>query len=303
MQLQNKSVFEYLLQIQTIVDPLGSIGVTISSNQQPDVILEGLPRDYESTKSLICSKFETLSIDEVETLVLGHEARLDRFQKHDSQISVNLTQGASSSSAVNFSQGASTSNSTAYAQPVQVQKSLPSSSNGSSSTQTFDAQAHLTRGNYNNFNTSNNGNNAKMVTDFLILAKVDMAMEAAMEEEAMLVEEMVEVVVGLPMFNAKFVTNFAMKLPFATIAMKKIVLLHSPWFMKTHKPLLHHSKLLHSASCNLATSITTSFFCSTVYAVHGSFSILLPSNALCAKCWNPSHHCSFSSFSSQHSYC
>ena len=145
IQLQNKSISEYLLQIQTIVNSLGSIGVTISPDEQLDVILEGLPRDYESTMPLICSKFEPLSIDEVAMLLLGHEARLNRFQKLDSQISVNLTQGASTNSAVNFSQGASTSNSTAYVQPVQVLKKFPSSSSCSSSTQIVDAaQAHLT---------------------------------------------------------------------------------------------------------------------------------------------------------------
>lgn len=80
MQLQNKSVSEYLLRIQTIVDALGSIGVTILFDEQLDVIIEGLPRDYDSVMSLICSKFEPLSIDEVETLLLGDEvSRLDKF--------------------------------------------------------------------------------------------------------------------------------------------------------------------------------------------------------------------------------
>ena len=51
----------------------------------------------ESTVSLICSKFEPLSIDEVKTLMLGHEARLDKFYKKNSSVTVNLTQGASSS--------------------------------------------------------------------------------------------------------------------------------------------------------------------------------------------------------------
>lgn len=60
IQLQNKSISEYLLQIQTIVNSLGSIGVTISPDEQLDVILEGLPRDYESTLSIICSKFHPL---------------------------------------------------------------------------------------------------------------------------------------------------------------------------------------------------------------------------------------------------
>ena len=59
----------------------------------------------------------------------------------------------------------------------------------------------------------------------------------------MLVEEMAMVVVGLQMFNAKFVTNLVMRLHFATIAMKKIMLLHSPWLMKTHKSPLQFSNL------------------------------------------------------------
>jgi len=45
-------------------------------------------------------------------------------------------------------------------------------------------------------------------------------MEVAMEGEAMPVEEMAEVMVGLQMFSAKFVTNLVMRLHFATIAMK-----------------------------------------------------------------------------------
>lgn len=69
-----------------------------------------------------------------------------------------------------------------------------------------------------------------MAIDFLTLAEVVVAMEATMEKEAMLVEEIVVVVVGCQMFSAKFVTNLVVKLPFATIAMKNTMFLHSLWF-------------------------------------------------------------------------
>lgn len=68
---------ENFLRIQMLVNSLDLIGVSITLEEQLDVILEGLHEEYESTMSLIFSKFEPLSIDEVETLLLGHEARLD----------------------------------------------------------------------------------------------------------------------------------------------------------------------------------------------------------------------------------
>ena len=59
---------------------------------------------------------------------------------------------------IDFTQGPSTSNSSTFVQPVQVVQNLPSSLNGSSNAQNFDAQAHLTQGDYNNSNNKNNGN-------------------------------------------------------------------------------------------------------------------------------------------------
>ncbi|XP_020237712.1 uncharacterized protein LOC109816943 [Cajanus cajan] len=46
-----------------------------------NIILEGLPEEYESTVSLISSRFDLLSIEEVETLLLGHESHLEKFKK------------------------------------------------------------------------------------------------------------------------------------------------------------------------------------------------------------------------------
>lgn len=56
------------------------------------MILKGLPQDYESTISLITGKFGSVSIEEVETLLLCHESRLDRFPKNTiTSANANLT--------------------------------------------------------------------------------------------------------------------------------------------------------------------------------------------------------------------
>lgn len=67
------------------------MGDHVSLQQHIDVILEGLPQDYES---IIESKFGPLSIEEVEALLLAYESLLQKCSKKfvlDS-ISLNLTQ-------------------------------------------------------------------------------------------------------------------------------------------------------------------------------------------------------------------
>lgn len=80
--LESLSISKYLLKIQTIVNSLSAIGEPISSREHLDVILEGLPQEYESTISIICGRPGLVSIAEAETLLLGHESRLARFNKH-----------------------------------------------------------------------------------------------------------------------------------------------------------------------------------------------------------------------------
>ncbi|RDX97273.1 hypothetical protein CR513_19979, partial [Mucuna pruriens] len=79
--LDNHIVFEYLLHIQALVDALTTIYDVVPPYKQLDVILEGLPKDYESIVSFINNKFNSLSVNKVEMLLLAHEARLDKFKK------------------------------------------------------------------------------------------------------------------------------------------------------------------------------------------------------------------------------
>ena len=68
-------------QIKNIVDEMAEIGCPVKPDEYVDVILEDLPQDYAHVISLIESKFETPPITEVETLLLAHESRTNRFQQ------------------------------------------------------------------------------------------------------------------------------------------------------------------------------------------------------------------------------
>lgn len=70
LSLKNHPIFENFLQIQTLVNSHTSIGDSISPGEHLEMILNGLPEEYESTVWLVCNKFEPFTVDEVETLLL-----------------------------------------------------------------------------------------------------------------------------------------------------------------------------------------------------------------------------------------
>jgi histone deacetylase 1/2 len=80
-----------------LIDNLASIGDPIPLNQHLDVILEGLPSDFNSVISVIESRFDSIEIDEVEALLLAHEARLQKSKKRtlDEAASINIAQQSS----------------------------------------------------------------------------------------------------------------------------------------------------------------------------------------------------------------
>lgn len=92
LSLVNRLVSEYLLQIQTLVNSLAAVGETVTSTEHLDLVLDGLPIEYESSISLISRCVANFSIDEVETMLLEHESRIDMAKKR-SLVSVNLTEG------------------------------------------------------------------------------------------------------------------------------------------------------------------------------------------------------------------
>lgn len=57
-----------------------------------DVILEGLPQEYESAIALINSRFDPLDIEEIEALLLSHKYRLQKYRKSVVDATANLAQ-------------------------------------------------------------------------------------------------------------------------------------------------------------------------------------------------------------------
>jgi len=70
--MENRPIAEFLLQIKsTLVDYLSSIGDPITPCEHMDVILEGLPQDFDFFIALIESCIEDITIEEVKGLILA----------------------------------------------------------------------------------------------------------------------------------------------------------------------------------------------------------------------------------------
>lgn len=133
--LGNRTISEFLLQIKSIIDSLFAIGDPISPREHLDVILQGLPSDYEDLITLISTRFEEHSIDELEALLLAKEARLGKYRTPSAtgEISVNVAlsnpQPSPSSSAVS-TQSASHTTSQGESQDSDPMDSYDSSGHG-----------------------------------------------------------------------------------------------------------------------------------------------------------------------------
>ena len=98
---------EYLLKIRGFVDLLALVGVNLSVKDHIDAIIDGLPSEYDTFFLTINSRTEDYSVEEIESLLLAQEARIEKHSKRlDSETtSINITQGSSNFGRGNFSQG------------------------------------------------------------------------------------------------------------------------------------------------------------------------------------------------------
>ena len=78
-----------------------SIGESVSLQDQLDVILEGLPNEFESLVTLINSKIEWFDLEEIRALLLAHEQRLDKARITEEAASLNFTQSQPNSKTPN----------------------------------------------------------------------------------------------------------------------------------------------------------------------------------------------------------
>lgn len=69
---------EYLLKIKGVIDTLAAVGNPIPVHDYIEVLIDGLPNEYESVVTTVLSKTENYSVDEIEALLLAQESRLEK---------------------------------------------------------------------------------------------------------------------------------------------------------------------------------------------------------------------------------
>lgn len=90
------SVSDFLLKIKKIIDSLFSIGCSFTEADHIEAILEGLPEEYTSFIVSVTSRSDSYSVIEIESLLLAHEERLEKFKKDVTPaLSANIAQTSS----------------------------------------------------------------------------------------------------------------------------------------------------------------------------------------------------------------
>lgn len=67
------------MRIKALANALASVRDPITPAQHVDVILKGLPFDYNLVISIFESKFQSMQTEEVEALLLAHEMHLEKL--------------------------------------------------------------------------------------------------------------------------------------------------------------------------------------------------------------------------------
>lgn len=74
-------ISEFVLRVKALVDALYSIGDPVYTQEQMNVILEGLPEEYDSLINLLSTRYESSDLDELEALILAQEVRFDHYRQ------------------------------------------------------------------------------------------------------------------------------------------------------------------------------------------------------------------------------
>jgi hypothetical protein len=85
----NLSMGEYLAKIKTTCDLLEAAGHKITESEQVLIILSGLNDEYESVVAVISSQRSTPPIEDVHSILLAHEGRIDFKKPVETDMSIN----------------------------------------------------------------------------------------------------------------------------------------------------------------------------------------------------------------------
>ena len=85
------SMNDYFLRIKNIVDSLLSVGYSISSSDHIEAIFEGLPSEYDTLITVVTTRTDLYTVDEIEYVILAQERRIEKSTKSlDSNMRANL---------------------------------------------------------------------------------------------------------------------------------------------------------------------------------------------------------------------
>lgn len=77
----NCSVTEFLLRVKAIANSLLAVGDVLSKKDQVDLILDGLPKEYNSFVMQMYGMAEPPTLYDVKTLLYIQELQLEKFKK------------------------------------------------------------------------------------------------------------------------------------------------------------------------------------------------------------------------------
>ena len=79
------------MRIKSIVDSLLSVDYSISTSYHIYTIFEGLPSEYDTLITVVTTRTNSYTVDEIEFVLLAQERRIEKATKAlDSNLSANL---------------------------------------------------------------------------------------------------------------------------------------------------------------------------------------------------------------------
>lgn len=75
------TINEYLLKVKNVIDKLASAGHQLTYTDHIEAIFNGLPEEYDTFVISVSSRAEIYSVEEIESLLLAQEARIEKHSK------------------------------------------------------------------------------------------------------------------------------------------------------------------------------------------------------------------------------
>ena len=88
---RERDVPAYLLDIKKSVNALSANGSSITDEDHIEVILDGLPEEYDPFITSVLSRIDPYTVDEIEVLLLAQEERLEKHKQLNPALQTNVT--------------------------------------------------------------------------------------------------------------------------------------------------------------------------------------------------------------------